>query len=103
MAVFRFLAALCLLVAVLALVTDMSALPAGQPFSVTSVSGQWNELAPATQQAARAAVRHATAAWVWDGLIGPLLSVPTFLLFGLLALWFGYLGRRRHKVNIYVN
>jgi hypothetical protein len=45
----------------------------------------------------------ATAPWVWDGVIWPVLSVPTFLLFGLLAMWCGYAGRRRHKVNIFVN
>lgn len=104
MAVFRFLAAVFLLVAVIALVTDLSGpLSAGQPFSATTLETQWREMAPATLQSTKAAVVRATAPWVWDGVIWPVLSVPTFLLFGLLAMWCGYAGRRRHKVNIFVN
>ncbi len=104
MAVFRFLAAVFLLVAVIALITDLTGpLSAGQPFSATTVETQWTEMAPATLQSTRAAVVKATAPWVWDDLIWPVLSVPTFLLFGVLALWSGYAGRRRHKVNIFVN
>lgn len=104
MAAFRFLAAILLLVAVVALVTDLTGpLSGGQAFSATTVETQWREMAPATLQSTRTAVVNSTATWVWDSLIAPILSLPTFLLFGLLALWCGYAGRRRHKVNIFVN
>lgn len=104
MAVFRFLCALFLLVAAIALVTDLSGpLSAGQPFVATTLLAQWQEMAPATLQTAEAALKRATTPWLWDGLMAPLLSLPTFLLFGLLGLWCGYIGRRRHKVNIFVN
>lgn len=104
MAVFRFLAAVFLLVAVIALVTDISApISAGRPFSATTVEAQWRELAPATLKSTKIAVEQAAAPWLWNFVIWPVLSVPTFLLFGLLSLWCGYAGRRRHKVNIYVN
>ena len=104
MAVLRFLAAIFLLVAVIALVTDLSwPISAGQPFEATSVVSQWREMAPATLETTRESTIAATAPWVWDGLIAPVLSLPTFVLFGLLALACGYGGRRRPKVNIYVN
>jgi hypothetical protein len=104
LAVFRFLAAVFLLVAVIALVTDLSApISAGQPFSATTLETQWREMAPATLQSTRAAVAAAAPPWIWNAVIWPVLSVPTFLLFGLLALWCGYAGRRRQKVNIFVN
>jgi hypothetical protein len=104
LAAFRFLAAVFLLVAVIALVTDLTGpLSAGQPFTATTVEAQWREMAPATLQSSRAAVVRSTAPWVWDGIIGPVLSLPTFLLFGLLALLCGYIGRRRRKVSIFVN
>lgn len=102
-AVFRFLCALFLLVAVIALVTDLSAFTAGQPFSITTVAAQWREMAPATLQSTAAFIQKATAPWVWTWVLSPVLALPTFLMFGLLALWTGYLGRRRHRVNIYVN
>lgn len=104
MAVFRFLAAVFLLVAVIALVTDLTGpISAGQPFSATTLDGQWKEMAPATLRSTREAIVHAGGPWLWDGIIAPVLSVPTFLMFGLFALWCGYAGRRRHKVNIFVN
>jgi hypothetical protein len=104
LAAFRFLAAVLFLVAVIALVTDLTGpIAAGQPFNATTLDTQWREMAPATLQSTRAAVVRETSPWVWDSLVAPILSVPTFLLFGLLALWCGYIGRRRHKINIYVN
>lgn len=104
MAAFRFLAAVFLLVAVIALVTDLTAPLSGpQSFKATTVEAQWQEMAPATLQSTRAAVEKGTAPWVWTGVVGPLLHLPTFLLFGLLAMLSGYLGRRRRKVNIFVN
>jgi hypothetical protein len=104
LAVFRFLAAVCLLVAVIALVTDLSGpLSGGAPFSATTVEAQWREMAPATLVSTKAAVEKSAAPWLWTMVIGPVLAVPTFLIFGVLAAWFGYAGRRRHRVNIYVN
>lgn len=104
MAVLRFLAAIFLLVAVIALLTDLSwPISAGRPFQATSVITQWQEMAPATLETSRESIIAATAPWVWDSLIAPVLNLPTFLLFGLLALACGYGGRRRHKVNIFVN
>jgi len=104
LAVFRFLAAVCLLVAVIALVTDLTGpISAGESFSATTVEAQWREMAPATLLSTKAAVEKAASPWVWDTLIWPILALPTFLLFGVLAAWFGYAGRRRHRVNIFVN
>jgi len=104
LAAFRFIAAVFLVVAVIALVTDLTTpLSNAQAFKATTLEAQWQEMAPATLQSTRAAVIKGTAPWVWSSLIGPLLHLPTFLLFGLLALLCGYIGRRRRKVNIFVN
>jgi hypothetical protein len=40
---------------------------------------------------------------LWNGLLGPILDIPTFLTFGALALLSGYAGRRRRSVRIFVN
>jgi hypothetical protein len=104
MAVFRFLSALFLLAAVIALVADLTPLFAGAgPFVATPMSAHWADLAPSSLAAAKAAVSSSTSPWVWDTLISGVIDRPTFVIFGVLALLCGYSGRRRHNVNIYVN
>lgn len=103
MAVFRFLAAVFLLVATIALVVDATpALYGGGPFEATPLSTQWQELAPNSFEATRTSVSGLSPA-VWDGVIARILGVPTFVIFGALALLSGYAGRRRKTVRIFVN
>ncbi len=103
MAVFRFLAAVFLLVATIALVVDATPpLYDAGPFQATSLSAHWQEFGPSSFSAAKKAVSGA-APWLWDSLIGPVLAVPTFVIFGALALLSGYAGRRRKTVSIFVN
>jgi hypothetical protein len=104
MPVLRFLASLFALVAVVALVSDATpALNGAAPFTLTTVAGDWQLLAPATLVAARTAVVDATAPWVWDSLVMSVLDLPTPVLFGLLALVFGVLGRRREEMKLHIN
>lgn len=104
MAVFRFLSALFLLVAAVALVADATPPLAGSgPFAATAFSEHWTEIAPSSLDAAKEAITRSSAPWVWDTLIASVIHQPTFALFGALALLCGYGGRRRHRINIYVN
>jgi hypothetical protein len=100
----RFLASLFALVAVVALVADATpALNGAAPFTMTTVVGHWQLLAPATLVAARTAVVKATAPWVWDQAIVSVLNLPTPVLFGLLAVLCGILGRRRQEMKLHIN
>ncbi|MFA5949348.1 MAG: hypothetical protein WC807_03595 [Hyphomicrobium sp.] len=104
MAAFRFLAAVFLLIAVIALVDDATpAIYGAAPWKATTLEGQWAEMVPASLAAARTAIKAATAPWVWDNLILSILQRPTFTVFGLLSLACGFLGRRRHRVEVFVN
>jgi len=104
MAALRFLAALFALVAVVALVTDATPAWNGTgPFDTTSVVGRWKELAPVSLEATRNAMAQSTPAWVWDTVIMSILNMPTFVLFGLLAILSGYLGRHRHHLKVHIN
>ncbi len=104
MAVLRFLASIFALVAVVALVTDATpAFNGTGPFVASTIAGYWSEFAPASLAAARTSVSQATFPWVWDPLLMSLMDLPTFVLFGLLAILCGYLGRRRHQVKIHIN
>lgn len=103
MAVFRFLSAVFLLVATIALVVDASpAIYGAASFHATSLAAHWQELGPSSFAAARKAVS-GVAPWLWSGIIGPVLGVPTFVTFGVLAVLSGYAGRRRRTVTIFVN
>jgi hypothetical protein len=103
MAVFRFLAAVFLLVATIALVVDATpSIYGAGPFEATSLSAHWHELAPSAFESARTAVS-GVSPWIWDSVIAPVLALPTFVSFGALALASGYAGRRRRTVRIFVN
>jgi hypothetical protein len=103
MAVFRFLSAVFLLVATIALVVDATPASYGAgSFEATSLAGHWKELGPSSFETARRAVTEG-APWLWSAVIRPLLDVPTFIAFGALALLSGYAGRRRRSVRIFVN
>jgi hypothetical protein len=103
MAVFRFLAAVFLLAATIALVSDATpAVYGAGEFTATSLAGHWADMAPSSLEAAKKAVT-GFAPVLWSGVVGPVLALPTFVLFGLLALGSGFLGRRRRAVRIFVN
>ena len=104
MAALRFLAALFALVAVLALVSD--ATPSVQKqdaFAPTSFEAHWKALSPKTLESTQANLSQSLPPTVWKVLKSTVLAMPTFLLFGLLAAIFGYAGRHRHRINVYVN
>jgi hypothetical protein len=104
MAVLRFLTSLFALVAVVALVADATpSLEGSRPFAATSVIGYWQELAPASLAAARSAVSARAFPWVWDPVVTSVLGLPTPVLFGLLAVVCGFLGRRREEMKLHIN
>ncbi len=103
MAVFRFLSAVFLLVATIALVVDATpAIYGSAGFHATSLTAHWLDLGPSSHEAARKTVV-GFAPWLWNGAIEPMLNVPTFVTFGILSLLAGYAGRRRRSVTIFVN
>jgi hypothetical protein len=103
MAVFRFLAAVFLLAATVALVVDATpAIYGAGSFNLSALSNDWMELAPKSFDATKSAVSGITP-WLWDDVIAPILTIPTFIAFGALALLSGYAGRRRKTVRIFVN
>ncbi len=104
MAALRFIAGLLMLIAIIALITDVTKpLSGAGPFVPTTIARQWQTFAPSSMQAAKAAVTKATHPLVWDPLILRPISLPLFVLFGAMSVLAGYAGRRRHKVNIFTN
>lgn len=104
MAVLRFLSALFFLIALVALAADATPILSGQSgFHPATVHQRWSELAPAVLSASQQSLTDKGVDWVWTWLIAPLLTVPAFILFGALALLAGYAGRRRRRINVFIN
>ncbi len=104
MAVFRFLAALFALIAIVALVADGTPrLTGAGPFGSTSFETQWERISPNSLKSARESVSNSVSPAAWRGLEAAVLGFPTWGVFGTLALLCGFIGRRRHRINVFVN
>jgi hypothetical protein len=93
MAALRFLASVFLLLAAVVLVADLTlARPGTGGGLLTSLGQHWQK----SMQAG--ALKH-----VWGYAIRPLLVMPSWLLCLAVGLMFAYVGRRRRKVNVFIN
>lgn len=104
MIVLRFIGSLFLLGMVIAFTADISrpSRPQGAPM-FASIHKHWSDLAPSSLTAAQKAVSARTHPVVWNPMITSVLGIPAFLTFGVLAGGCLYLGRRRRRVEIFVN
>lgn len=104
MNVLRFVATLCLLVAVIALISDMTPAWSGSgKVTLSALEAHWKQVTPATFQSLEQSISGGRGGWLWSYIIAPLISVPTCILFAVLAALAGYAGRRRTRVKIYAN
>ncbi|MEQ1576122.1 MAG: hypothetical protein ABL894_00575 [Hyphomicrobium sp.] len=104
MAVLRFMSALFFLIALIALAADATPLlsgPAG--FHPASVQQRWSEIAPAALSAAQQSFADRGISALWNILLMPVLSLPACVVFGVLGALMGYAGRRRRRINVFVN
>ena len=104
MPTFRGLAGVMLVIAAVALASDLGPLTSkgAKNFHPTTVIGHWQQTAPASLEATRTFFTKRTKPWIWDALSTG-LALPTFVFFVGCGLAFGYLGRRRRNVEIFVN
>ncbi len=102
--VLRGLAGVCLIIAAVALASDMGTATMGgqKQIEPTSVVRHWQTFAASSLEQTRSFLNKRTRPWVWEAFSTP-LRLPTFVFFTLLGLALGYLGRRRQRVNIFVN
>jgi hypothetical protein len=105
----RPVAVLCLLIATIALASDMtksSSAPAASGefgLRLTPIAEHWRALAPQSLAALQATVQRTSHKLVWTGVIAPTLQVPTWILFGATGLLAAFATRKRREVNIYSN
>lgn len=94
----RFLAAVCALLAVVALVTDLSR--AGG--SSTSLSEHLGQFAPSLLTATKAWISQQLGAGPWEA-VTMVLNLPSYAVFAILAAICGFAARPRRRVSVYVN
>ncbi len=99
---FRILAGLFLIAAAFALAFDATRAGPGGTWLFMTLGQHWAALAPALLTAAQGAVQRLHP-MVWDLGIKSLLAIPAWMFFAVLGVVFGYLGRRRRRVNIFAN
>jgi hypothetical protein len=104
MAALRFLASVFLLLAAVVLVADLTlARPGTAGGLLTSLGQHWQALAPQGMAAAQKGMQAGAMKYAWAYAIRPLLVMPSWLLFLAVGLMFAYVGRRRRKVNVFIN
>ena len=103
MLVLRFIGALFLLGAVIALTSDVSrtARPASAPM-FTSLLKHWSDFTPQTLKAAQTSVQKVHPL-LWDPMIRSVLAIPAWISLLLLAVLSFWAGRRRRRVEIFTN
>ena len=102
LALFRFLAALFLLIAVIAGVYDGTRSLAADRVLMTSLLEHWSTLAPALLGTVQGAVKRSHPL-LWDGGLARLLQLPAVLVLATLGILFAYAGRRRRRINVFAN
>ncbi|MFP1630410.1 hypothetical protein ACLB6G_01615 [Zhengella sp. ZM62] len=92
--VIRFIALACLAVACIMGVLDLARSLAANRAVFTPLAQSWSETSPASLAALEQAVRGNAPAFVWDSGFAPVLGLPGFAVFAVLALLFYVLGYR---------
>jgi hypothetical protein len=104
MAALRFLASVFLLFAAVILVADITLARPGTAGGLLTTLGQhWQALAPQGMASTQKSMQAGALKYAWSYAIRPMLAVPSWLLCFALGLLFAYAGRRRRKVNVFIN
>ena len=100
----RMLARPLILIAVIALVYDGTrTLAGGAGIVITSLGEHWQNLFPAGFESLKQLVNRRFGSVVWDMGLLRLLTLPSWLVIGVLGLLLAWIGRKRQRVNIYIN
>lgn len=100
----RLLGSWSLLIAIVALVADVTrSLALGGGLAFTSLGQQWMDFSPATLNALQATLERSVSTYAWDPAATFVLETPTWVIFATIGLLLYLSGRRRERVNIFAN
>ncbi len=100
----RWIGGWSLLVAIIALVNDVThSYQSGAKLVFASLGKDWSALSPATLNALQAGVERLVHPALWDPVLMSVLKTPAFAVFGVLGLVLYGFGLYRRRVNIFAN
>jgi hypothetical protein len=104
MLLLRVLGVISLLVASIALVADGTKTLASKGGMVTTpMAQQWAELSPDSLAATQNSVEGSSFPWLWDPVLVGLMQAPTWAVFGLLGIALYWIGRKKQRLEVYIN
>ena len=95
--IFKLLALVFLILAAITAVLDITRSIADSTLVMTALGQDWYNYSGSTLNFSQAIVQRYLHPSIWDPGIQKILLAPSWLVFGVLALLFGLLGRRRKK------
>jgi hypothetical protein len=99
----RFLGGLLLLLAAVILVADVTNARGNVVGGLwVSIAKHWASLAPTSLASSQKAIQ-STSGLLWDPVVKSLLALPAWAAFGGLGALLAWIGRRRRRIDIYVN
>jgi hypothetical protein len=102
MVALRILAGALFLFAAIALVSDATRYLQGGGLSATSLAVLWRNASPVSLASTQTGISRLHPL-LWDPLVWRALLLPAWLTLGILGLLVARIGRRRRRVNIFVN
>jgi hypothetical protein len=103
MAIFKFIGSWLLAASALAIINDVTrGLAPGTRFAFLSMRGLWQMMHETSLQTAQAAITRVHPL-LWDPVTVLLLKLPAWFLLAAAGFALCYLGRRRHRVEIFSN
>ena len=95
--IFRMLALLFLVLAAVTAVLDITRSIADSTFVMTALGQDWFNISPSTLNFSQAMIQRYVHPAIWDPGVQTILQAPSWLVFGVLALFFGLIGRRKKQ------
>ena len=100
----RFLAALFALATLMAVAADISRPTAGgEARGAISLMQHLQTFAPSLMSGLERSVSRSVGPYAWDPLLASILGMPASLIFLVLTIAAGWLGRPRRRVQIFIN
>ena len=103
MVVLRCIAWVLFLLAIIALVGDLTRAANGGSAAMTTVFGYWKTVSPQSVAEAAAFVRRHLHTFFWDQVAMRVLLLPLWLMIAAIGLTCAVLGRKKRRVNIFAN
>lgn len=92
-----------MLAAVVAMVVDGTKSLADSRIVITSLGTQWAQLSEESLVATKKSVEENLHPFVWNPIIFALLLWPSWAIIGIVGILLYWIGRKRYKIQTYVN